>query len=239
MSKFIVCIDAGHGGHDPGAVGNGLQEKDIVLKLALLCAQLLDGHPYISIHLTRSEDVFLPIGTRVRLANGVKADAFISLHVNGWPDPRAHGFEIYSHSGPGGRQSAQIKEILHDNLAPLWVEDGSSNRGRKRAGYQVISDTSMPSVLIEHGFISNPHDASLLRRDDFIQAQAAAIVIGITKYADLMRGEETAQKSASARLYRVMINGTQIGAYRDAANIAALAKEQIQQGAQKIEIERV
>lgn len=238
MSKFLVCIDPGHGGHDPGAVGNGLQEKDIVLRIALCCAQLLNGHPEINAVLTRDRDVFIPIGSRVRMANDLRADAFVSIHVNGWDTPRPHGFEIFRHILKNNK-SLSLKQALYSKLSPIWIAESSLDRGKKQANYQVIRMTNCPSVLIEHGFVSNPHDASLLKRGDFLKAQAQAIVDGLVQFiSDTV--EDTPPVIASNQVaYRVRVDGEQIGAYRNAENIAALAKNHIQRGAQQIVIERV
>lgn len=242
MTKFLVCIDPGHGGHDPGAVGNGLREKDIVLDIGLRCRDLLADyhHHHIDTLMTRDKDVFVPIGTRVRISNEAKADVFVSIHVNGWDTPRPHGFEIYSRRNvPGGDKSWVLKRMLYRKLSPIWIAESSLDRGKKQADYQVIRTTNCPAVLIEHGFISSPHDASLLKRDDFLQAQAVAIVDGIKEFAQYIAPAPGQTAEILGELYRLRVDGDQIGAYRNADNIATLAKNHIQQGAQQIVIERV
>ncbi|MFN3921388.1 MAG: N-acetylmuramoyl-L-alanine amidase, partial [Caldimicrobium sp.] len=92
-----IMLDPGHGGEDPGALGpNGLKEKDVVLKLAkLIEKKLTERLPEVEILYTRTSDVFIPLAKRPALANSMKADLFISLHLNASPDPNAKGIETY------------------------------------------------------------------------------------------------------------------------------------------------
>lgn len=239
MTRFLVCIDPGHGGHDPGAVGNGLQEKDIVLDIGLRCRDLLADyhHHHINTLMTRDKDIFIPIGTRVRVSNEAKADVFVSIHVNGWDTPRPHGFEIYARRDvPGGDKSLVLKRMLHSKLSPVWIAESSLDRGKKQADYQVIRTTNCPAVLIEHGFISSPHDASLLKRSDFLQAQAQAIVDGLLQFFGVSASPVLPESMA---LYRVQADGEQIGAYRNMENILSAAQGQIARGSSRVIIERI
>jgi len=91
-----VVIDAGHGGEDPGAIGpNGLKEKDVTLKIALKLGELLRSRLGLEVIYTRSSDVFVPLVKRPAIANSMKADLFISIHLNASPDPKAKGVEVY------------------------------------------------------------------------------------------------------------------------------------------------
>ena len=82
--KFVIVIDAGHGGEDPGASNKGQQEKHIVLDIARRIKLLLDSNPGLEVHLTRNEDVFLPLATRVRFAHRHDADLFMSIHADSY-----------------------------------------------------------------------------------------------------------------------------------------------------------
>lgn len=96
MSRKILVLDPGHGGHDPGAVGkNGLQEKDIVLDIALKVREILSTEPNIEIILTRDKDVFIPLPGRSLIALESKADLFVSIHANASPNRGARGIETY------------------------------------------------------------------------------------------------------------------------------------------------
>ncbi|MGC9140751.1 MAG: LysM peptidoglycan-binding domain-containing protein [Caldimicrobium sp.] len=91
-----IMLDPGHGGEDPGAVGpNGLKEKDVVLKLAKMVGKKLEERLGVEVLYTRDKDVFIPLAKRPALANSLKADLFISLHLNASPDSKAKGFETY------------------------------------------------------------------------------------------------------------------------------------------------
>ncbi len=94
--KFRVVIDAGHGGHDPGAVGRrGLKEKDVTLDIALRLKKLLEKDPRYEVVLTRSKDVFIDLGRRAEIANSRKADLFVSIHANANRKRDARGIETY------------------------------------------------------------------------------------------------------------------------------------------------
>jgi len=94
--KKRIVIDAGHGGHDPGAVGpSKLYEKDVVLDIALKLRELLQKNPNYEIFLTRDKDVFIPLEQRTAIANSKNADLFVSIHANASPSRAAKGIETY------------------------------------------------------------------------------------------------------------------------------------------------
>ena len=96
LSKRRIVIDAGHGGHDPGAVGpSGLCEKDVVLDIALKLKEILVKDPSNEVFLTREKDVFIPLEERTAIANKKNADLFVSIHANASPSRRATGIETY------------------------------------------------------------------------------------------------------------------------------------------------
>jgi N-acetylmuramoyl-L-alanine amidase len=96
LSKRRIVIDAGHGGHDPGAVGpNGLCEKDVVLDIALKLRDILLTDPANEVFLTRETDVFLPLEERTAIANNKNADLFVSIHANACTRRKAKGIETY------------------------------------------------------------------------------------------------------------------------------------------------
>lgn len=96
IEKRKIVIDAGHGGHDPGAVGlKGLYEKDVVLDIALKLEQILLADPLNEVFLTRETDVFIPLEERTVIANKKNADFFVSIHANASPRRKAKGIETY------------------------------------------------------------------------------------------------------------------------------------------------
>ncbi len=90
-----VVIDAGHGGHDPGAHGNGVQEAELTLDVALRLSKLLEKQPGVEVVMTRSTDEFIPLEERTAIANRENADLFLSIHANASRNPKARGVETY------------------------------------------------------------------------------------------------------------------------------------------------
>ena len=175
MSKTI-CVDAGHGGKDSGAVGNGLLEKDIVLNIAkILKVQLLEKG--FNICMTRENDTFIELKDRCIIANKAKADIFVSIHCNSAENKSAYGFEIYHSQGSiqGQKLSADIKLSINENKEIIRTD-----RGIKTANFTVLTGTNMPAVLVETAFISNIEDSKILKakQSEF----ATAICKGICTY---------------------------------------------------------
>ncbi|MBN2980098.1 N-acetylmuramoyl-L-alanine amidase [Cohnella algarum] len=197
MAKTIV-IDAGHGGRDPGAVGNGLQEKDITLRIAQLAAGKLERYDGARVLLTRSMDTFLELSERTSFANRAKADALVSVHVNAGGG--AGGFESFVYTGASAA-SAAFQNVLHreiwQRINRLGVE---RDRGQKRANLHMCRESNMPAVLIECLFIDVAADAAKLRREDVLDAFADGIVAGMAAYLGLQL------KQAAAADVPVIVN---------------------------------
>ncbi len=171
-----ICIDAGHNhsGFDTGAIGNGLREQDIAFKIADKLKQLLVSAG-IGVTMTRAKitdnvgvNAKDSINQRARIANTTKCDYFISIHCNSSTNKSANGTETLIY-GFGG-QAERIAKAVNDSVVSKL---GTYNRGIKvRCDLGVLSDTSMPAILVETAFISNEKDAKLLKEktDDFAQA---------------------------------------------------------------------
>jgi len=178
-----IVIDPGHGGADPGATGNGLQEKDITLDLARMLADRLKNYD-ANIILTRTGDYRLDERAeidrqnRAFMANEADADLFFSIHINGHSNPAAAGYEDFIH--PTAPQvTVQRRNVIHVPLAKVWTQAGRPNRGKKTANFQVLRQTRMSAILVEHGFITNPQDAELLKQGDFREKLVEAMEHGI------------------------------------------------------------
>ena len=157
MKKHTIVIDPGHGGKDPGAVYAGYKEKDIVLPIALYLGGFL-SHPSSEANLkincvyTRTADIYVPLRDRAFIANSIKADAFVSIHVNASPKHNARGEEIWIY--PGSIKSAKLANSIAtyiDEIVP------GRFRGVKEGNFYVLRKTKMPAVLIEVGFLDNPY----------------------------------------------------------------------------------
>jgi len=171
-----VCIDPGHGGKDPGAVGpNGLKEAHVNLAVALKVAEKL-RKAGVEVKLTRTSDVFIDLQPRCDIANSFGADYFVSIHCNSAGTPEAKGTETYCYKF-GGQGEVLAKAIQ----AELIATTGRANRGVKTANYYVLRRTKMPAVLTELAFISNPEEEHLLGSPDYQEKCATAIARGIGK----------------------------------------------------------
>ena len=149
MKKDTIVIDPGHGGKDPGAVYAGHKEKDIVLPIALYLGGFLSN--MANCVYTRTADIYVPLRDRVFIANNVKTDAFISIHLNASLKHNARGEEIWIY--PGSIKSARLADSIAtfiDEIVP------GKFRGIKEGKFYVLRKTKMPAVLIEVGFIDNP-----------------------------------------------------------------------------------
>ncbi|MBS4178101.1 N-acetylmuramoyl-L-alanine amidase [Lederbergia citrea] len=173
-----IVLDPGHGGKDPGAVGNSLAEKEIVLDIAKRVNSKLN-ESLANVVMTRETDVFLELQDRVKLAEKSGADIFVSIHVNSFSSPSANGTETYYDKTYAPKESRELAEEIQKELLKAL---GTTDRGVKESGFYVIKNNKMPSVLIEIAFISNGNDAKKLADNTYRQKAADAIYRGIMNY---------------------------------------------------------
>ncbi|MGP1411487.1 MAG: N-acetylmuramoyl-L-alanine amidase [Peptoanaerobacter stomatis] len=177
---YKICIDAGHGGKDSGAVADNLKEKDIALSISTKLKKLLEQHN-IQVYMTRTDDRFVDLKDRCTIANNLKADIFISIHCNSAENKQAYGFEIYhtQSSIQGQKLCADIKLAINENKEIIRID-----RGIKTANFTVLTGTNMPAVLVETAFISNTEDSKILKTKQSEFAQA--ICKGILDYFSII-----------------------------------------------------
>lgn len=224
--NFTLVIDAGHGGHDAGAIGAYSKEKDINLKVALAFGRLVeDNCPDVKVVYTRKTDVFIPLQRRADIANNNKADLFVSVHTNALPAGRqAYGSETYTlgmarananlavakrensvitlesdykstYQGfdPNKAESYVIFEFMQDKFMKQSVDlatciqrqyasAGRPNKGVHQAGFLVLRNTSMPSVLTELGFITTPSEEAYLNSQQGVTELSRSIYNGFLAY---------------------------------------------------------
>lgn len=174
--RVVVVVDPGHGGGDPGAVGiSGIQEADIVLDIAQKVASLLEEQGLQAI-LTRSDDREIDLEPRVDLAEAVNANVFVSIHANSisLSRPDVNGIETYYYDA-----GAALASSIHNSLVNAT---GMNDRGIRQARFYVLTNTSMPAVLVEVGFVTGREDAAKLNNATFRSQIAAGIVQGILRY---------------------------------------------------------
>ncbi len=171
-SPITVVIDSGHGGHDRGGIpGQRIAEKDMTLDVALRLRNVLSANGY-HVVMTRSTDVFVPLGGRVAIANSYRNAVFVCIHFNATGRSGASGIETYFYS----RDSLPLASAIH-----YYVTGGapSANRGVRRRGYYVLRKTAIPAVLVECGFLTNPTEAAYAQSAGYQQKLADEIAAGI------------------------------------------------------------
>ena len=162
----LVYLDPGHGGDAIGAQNKPrrLQEKRLTLDIARRTERLLAGRGY-SVRLSRTKDVAVSLQKRVLIAERRAAAVFVSIHINSSPSHDTTGAEVFYYAAKAKNTSDRIsssKRLGTNILNALCRTLPTANRGLKDGDFYVIRETTMPSVLVEVAFITNPHDAILL-----------------------------------------------------------------------------
>lgn len=188
-----IFIDPGHGGADPGAVANGLKEKDICLMIGILLRDFLNkeyvGH---RIKLSRETDISLTLKERTDLANSWGADYLVSIHVNAGGGT---GFESFIYNGryANKARTSQLRNNIHDKI----VQDtGYRDRGKKEANFHMLRESRMPAMLTENGFIDHSSDARLLQDLEFLSVIAWGHARGIAETFGLRKKSSSSKRSA-------------------------------------------
>lgn len=172
-SMTKIWIDAGHGGKDPGASGNGLVEKNWVLATAKqLQTELVKAG--FEVGMTRTNDTFLELRERAKKANSFKADLFISLHFNAG---RGRGYEDFIYTSVPTK-TTEMQKVLHKNILAKIAKYGMVDRGMKRANFAVLRETSMDAILLEAGFCDSK-DATVLKSNAYQRDFCLGILAGV------------------------------------------------------------
>lgn len=226
--QFVVVLDAGHGGHDPGNMGNGYKEKEIALNIILEVGKQLEKNPKIKVVYTRKTDVFVDLFVRGKIANKADADLFVSVHCNSHKS-EANGtetfvlglhanqrnFEVakkeneviflekdyqshYDGFDPNSPESYMAMTLMQEDyldqsiLLADMIEDNFTkdlkrkSRGVKQAGFIVLHQTYMPSVLIETGFLTYKPEGSYLNSSSGQDEMSNAIFRAIMDYKKVL-----------------------------------------------------
>lgn len=236
MDKFKLFLDAGHGGDDLGAVGNGLKEKDIVLDVCKRVQSYITKHyPDIDCIMSRNDDTYVELRDRTGRANRLKSDCLVSVHVNSASATSANGFESFIYTTDDETTKSYLLQThLHRRLSGLWLVKNRKNRGMKNANFHMVREFKGAAVLVELGFIVNDIDAGLLKDDYFIQRNAEEIAKAVAAYAGVKNrtvNDET--------MYRVRIDGEQVGAFAVTENVVKAFADAVERGASKIEVELI
>lgn len=218
-APFVIVVDPGHGGHDPGTVIKGFKEKNVSLNFSKTLKSSFEKiHSPIKVILTRYDDRFLSLDSRRNIAQKNNADLFISIHADGSPNDAARGLSIFTLSNAGA--SSTMARLIADkeNKAPIRAKkallsfDREININRSRelsqsllnhlsqsvslhtnqpeyANFSVLRSLNMPSCLIEVGFLSNDEDRNLLIEPFYQKFLANQIAVSITKFFNPQKSE--------------------------------------------------
>lgn len=240
IDPFVVVLDAGHGGHDPGNLGNGYLEKNIALNIVLKVGEILSTNKDIKVIYTRKDDTFIDLFVRGEIANKANADLFVSVHCDSHSSD-AHGAGTFVLGLHANKQNFEIAKkensviYLEDNYETRYadydinspesvigltimqeefldqsialaknIQDNMSGRLKrtdrkvKQAGFIVLHQTFMPSVLVETGFLTNKNEGAYLNSKKGQSEMGTAIADAILKYkVDAQGVGQTAQISTS------------------------------------------
>jgi N-acetylmuramoyl-L-alanine amidase len=176
-----IVIDAGHGGTDLGARARFpyCEEKRICLQTARLVKQYLNQLGY-HVVMTRNTDAFVSLHRRVEIAEQAKAALFVSIHFNSSRNPTAQGIEIFFFDSRENRPRTALSKKLADAILGRVVRrTTASSRGVKKGNFYVIRETSVPAVLLEGGFISNPGERTSLKTREYQEQIARGVADGV------------------------------------------------------------
>jgi N-acetylmuramoyl-L-alanine amidase len=219
-----VVIDAGHGGRDPGAVANGVREKDVALAVALKVGRYIEDELGVRVVYTRTNDTFVTLRNRGRIANEAGGKLFVSIHANAAANTSAYGTETFFlglHKNDAAqavmeRENSVVVQYEEDQSVYADLDDealimrtlansaylqkaellaaqiesqfrtrvGRKSRGVKQAGFLVLWGASMPAVLVELGFLTNPTEARFLASEEGQDYMASALFRAIREFKE-------------------------------------------------------
>lgn len=188
-NQHVICIDAGHGGSDPGKVGNSnVLEKDINLSLSLKLQRLLEKKNY-KVYMTRTGDYNLSdssnnqklsdLSNRKQIIFENDPIAVISIHQNSYPSSDVHGAQVFYPQG------SEKSKLLADSIQSALIKglDPDNHRQAKaNADYYLFRDNPYPIVIVECGFLSNPEELKSLQKDEYQEKAVKCIYDGLNKY---------------------------------------------------------
>lgn len=268
QDEFVVVLDAGHGGHDPGNIGNGYLEKDIALAIVLKVGEELEKQPGIKVVYTRDDDTFIDLFVRGKIANEANADLFVSVHCNAHSSD-AYGTETYVLGLHANQQNFEVAKkensviYLEDDYEQRYAEydinspesvigltimqeeflDQSIQLGKKlqdnftkklsrkdrkvkQAGFIVLHQTFMPSVLVEAGFLTNKNEGSYLNSKKGQNDMAQAIADAILAYkAEVGSGVGPSVETTKVEDTKVAVDVPEVNDQQDAPNNKEIQEE--------------
>ena len=201
---YVIVLDPGHGGYDGGANGNGVNEKDLTLKIAKYCKKYLEQQGNAKVYMTRNDDTYVSLAGRVDYAASVNANLFVSIHLN---SGGGYGAEVYypnsNYRSDIGSEGKTLAQSVQDELIALGIysrgikirnsQDSKYPDGSTQDYYAVIQRSKragFPGIIIEHAFIDSSNDFSaFLNSDEKLERLGKADATGILKYLGIGKGE--------------------------------------------------
>ena len=212
-----VFLGIGHGGSDPGAIGNGFEEEDLNLAIGLACRDELERHG-VQVLMSRTKDENDPLTEEIKECNAFNPDLAVDIHNNAGGGDGAEAFYHYK----GG-----VSKTLADNVLAEIVKIGQNSRGAKikknaqgRDYFGFIRETSSPAIIVETAFVDNKTDIQIIDTAAEQKAMGEAIAKGILKTLGIAYQAPAATNATSGKIYRV-----QVGAYSVKANAEAMQKK--------------
>ena len=199
QNRYTVLIDPAHGGDDPGVVSDQIREKDLTMNIALLVRQEVQKGEGLQVQLTRSADRTMTVAERIKAASQLKPDCLISLHINAGFGKKATGYEVYfpgfrQELSPGGEAVPILKDMaknksLNDSVrlaqqiqAGVETVFPRKGRGLRDAPSPLLEGLTMPGLIVELGFATNPEERKRLTAEETQRAIARALVKGLRNY---------------------------------------------------------
>ena len=184
LSKKIILIDAGHGGADPGKVSGTIEEKNINLEIAKMLQKYLEQAD-ATVFMTRVDDSDLArtkksdMHSRKLIANTSSSDIFVSIHQNSFPKSSVQGAQVFYFNT--SNNSKRLAECIQKEIKD-FVINNNKYEVKENSNYYVLKQTTMPAVIVECGFLSNPYEKDKLTDPNYQDRLAWAIYMGIVDY---------------------------------------------------------
>jgi N-acetylmuramoyl-L-alanine amidase len=188
--QYIIVVDPGHGGRDPGKVGiNNALEKDINLSIAKKLKSLLEQND-IKVIMTREEDIGLysetdsnkknaDLNERIKIIQTNKADLAVSIHQNSFVEEYVKGSQVFYHAQSA--KGKRLAEIMQSQLIET-IADGNHRKAKANDNYYMLKKTECPFVIVECGYLSNQKEADLLLEDEYQEKMAWGIHLAVLQF---------------------------------------------------------
>lgn len=188
--SYVVVVDSGHGGRDSGKVSDsGVLEKDVNLQIALLLKEELSKQG-IQVIMTRESDVGLyeetdsnkkssDMKARLELIESAGCDIVVSIHQNSYSDPKVKGAQCFYYTD--SKEGKRLAEIIQSQLVSE-VDPTNHRLAKGNDSYYLLKKSSVPTVIVECGFLSNPQETALLTTSEYQQLLAENIAMSVVSY---------------------------------------------------------